>query len=183
MCKPEKATVDQVCEVAAQIKSGRINRWNLQAFILDPDSVLRSQIYEVVVDYDQPLAKMIEACKLDWVNEDITEEHFPIQGNGHKKVKLELYQFDKTITGDQALKRLDEAGYRPATIEELLVFGKKYPDKQRQFPIIALASSWCNPGGHLYVPSLYGDAAGRYLSLSWPGLDFDPHYRFLVVGK
>ncbi|MBU0649025.1 hypothetical protein KJ969_02910 [Patescibacteria group bacterium] len=153
---------------------------NFQPYLDKRGSV---NIYEVVVDYDQPFAKMIEACKLDWVNEDITVEHFPVKSKGKKKVKLQLYQFDRMVTGTEASKLLDEAGYRPANPAELLAFGKKFLDKQRQFPIVAMGSSWRSPDGRLYVPVLYEDADERDLDLHWLGGDFGPHCRFLVVGK
>ena len=178
-----KPSFEQTEEFYRQVATGRINDKNYQKFLENPDSVLGHQIYEVLVDCRKSLAKMIEQCKLDWVNDDITAEHFPIQGKGRKRVKLELYRFDETVTGEEAPKRLDEAGYRAAAIEELLAFGKKFPDKQREFPIVALASSWRGSDGDLDVPYLDEFADGRDLYLRWLEGDFGPRYRFLVVGK
>jgi len=174
----KKDVLDFAESLLRRIDSGEITAGQLQTLI--EKSVM---VYEALVDYDQPLGQMVKDGNYHWVNENVTAEHFPINGKGKKEVKLELYQFDHTVRGTEAAKRLDEAGYRPANPAELLAFGKKFPDKQRQFPIVAIGQSWCHLDGGLGVPCLCEHVGERRLYLSWLEDDFSPHCRFLVVPK
>lgn len=141
------------------------------------------EVFQVVVDYSQTLADMIAACNLDWVNPDITQEHFPISGNGVVELKAELIHFRETMSTNIVLKDLDRQGYRPATLPEPLAFGAKYPEKQREFPVVALGSVRANPDGSRRVPYLCGDGSSRGLDLGWYGLGWHDDYRFLCVRK
>lgn len=78
---------------------------------------------------------------------------------------------------------LDRRGLRPATIEELLAFGAAYPDKQREFSIIALGSVCIGqPIRRNYVPCLWLESAGRCLGLRGAELGgWYANYRFAAV--
>jgi hypothetical protein len=138
--------------------------------------------YPMTVDYRQSLQAMIQAGRYDWVNSDITEKHFPITP-GPKDVSIELVHFDRVMSSDDVLSELDRRGLRPATLPELLAFGAKYPEKQREFPIVALASVWRSWVGSRHVPCLWSDADGRYLGLGWLVCRWGAHYRFAAVRK
>ena len=140
-------------------------------------------IFELSINCDQPLADMIAAGHYDSVNTDITAEHFPITGQGQLPIEVELHHFNCRMPSEQALQELDQAGYRPGVIEELLALGTKNPELQRQFPIIALASRWRYSRGHRDVPSLHGWYGRRELDLLWFGDDWYEHCRFLAVRK
>lgn len=100
------------------------------------------KFFRVVVDYSKTLDEMIAAGLYDWKNDNINAKNFPVDGKGTSAVNVELIHFNRTIESNEALNELDKMGYRPATLPELLAFGAKYPDKQREFPIIALGSVW-----------------------------------------
>jgi hypothetical protein len=51
--------------------------------------------YKVLVDYAKTLSEMIEAGSYDWVNDDITQDHFPVQGEGSQEVEAVLFHFNK----------------------------------------------------------------------------------------
>ncbi len=140
-------------------------------------------IYTATVDYGMSLADMIKAGKYDWVNDDITVEHFPITGSGKVEVSFELVHLNKSISSKEVLLHMEKNNLRPATLAELLAFGAKYPEKQREFPIIALGSSWVNRDGNRRVPYLYGYDSERYLDLSWFGGAWVVYYGFLAVRK
>jgi len=97
--------------------------------------------FKVTVDYDRRLERMIEDGKYDWNNSDINAKNFPIEGKGTAEVDIELVHFNRVMESDDVLKELDKMGFRPATLPELLAFGAKYLDKQREFPIVALGSA------------------------------------------
>lgn len=151
-----------------------------------------TSVYDLVVDLGQNLEQMIAVGKYDWKNSDITAEHFPINGTGQRKVKVELLHFNQSFSnGDQVIAKLKEVNdwlaqqgakyrYRFAQIEELLALGASQPELQRQFPIAALGSIWHHAGGRDFA-YLYRVDAGRYLILGYLGIDFDDNWRFAVV--
>lgn len=139
--------------------------------------------FPVSVDYRRTLAEMISAGRYDRINSDITAEHFPIKGEGQQPVELALFHFNRVISSDDAIREMDQAGYRPAKIEELLALGVKRPDLQRQFPIIALASPWQGSGGLRCVPCLSEWYGGRALDLRWFEGGWAESCRFPAVRK
>ena len=141
------------------------------------------QTFRVAVDYTQTLKQMISAGKYDWVNGDITQDHFPIKGNGKKEEEVVLFHFDKVMTSEQAITEMDKTGFRPATIEELLALGAQQPELQKQFPIVALGSVWRRPSGSRDVPCLSWIGRQRRLDLDWFEGAWDGGCRFAAVCK
>lgn len=145
-----------------------------------------NQNFKVTVDYSQSIAEMVAAGKYDWKNDDITEKHFPspkLPAGFPTKVELnlELIHFNRVISSDEALAELKKQGLRPATLRELLAFAVSYPEKQREFPIVALGSVWRRWDGSRCVPCLWGGSVGRYLGLGYFGDGWGGYDRFLAV--
>ena len=142
-------------------------------------------MYQLTVDYSQSLEGMIKAGKYDWVNSNITRDNFPTNHHGMQTIEVELIHFGKELTTQEIEVELENQSLRPATLEELLAFGAKYPDKQREYSIVALGSGWVGPGGCRYVPCLYGFVDGRRLDLDWddPDDQWLDRCRFLTVSK
>lgn len=138
--------------------------------------------YPVTVNYDLSLAEMIAAGKYDWKNDDITAKHFPMKGEDTKEVVTELVHFNQYMESGDVLRDLDKRSLRPATIEDLLSFGAKYSELQRQFPIVALGSIWQHLD-YRYVPFLWSFSDERYLSLGWFEGRWGDDSRFLAVRK
>src|SRR3989338_4311673 len=138
-------------------------------------------MYHLVVDYAQSLQQMIAAGHYDWVNSDI-EKNFSVQGNGRVELDAELIHFNRSIGSDEALKELDRLGYRAGTAEELLAFGAANPEKQREFPIVALGTVR-RVGSDRLVLSLLFDRLSRDLFLLWFDIDWSDDFRFLAVRK
>lgn len=140
----------------------------------------------LTVDYNQTVEQMIAAGKYDWKNSDITEKHFPLPAelSGQKTaVSSKLFHFNRDISSEDAIAEMDKAGYRPATLSELLALGTKHPELQRQFPIVALGSLWRLAFGLRRVPFLLVDGVERRLGLLWFDYDWYAYYRFLGVRK
>jgi len=130
-------------------------------FLTDPD------VFPVTVDYGKSLDEMIKAGGYDWTNDNITAERFPVKGEGAVERKLVFVHLDRDATTDEVLSEMKRRGLKPAAIEDLMAFGAKYPDEQREFPIIGLASSWVRAVGRRCFPYLDGDGGGRRLHLHW----------------
>lgn len=145
--------------------------------------VVEHPSFAVLVDYSRTLAQMIAAGRYDWVNPDITEEHFPVKGEGRKTVKVVLFHFNKVMTSDQVIIELDAQGYLPARIEELLGLGEGKPKLQNEFPIIGLGSSWLHPVSDRRVPCLGRYGVGRDLHLRYFGISWCGYCRFAAVCK
>lgn len=139
------------------------------------------RVFKVVVDYSRDLGQMIAAGKYDWTDNDITADNFPVKGEGRQEREVALFHFNRVISSNDAIKEMASAGYRPATIEELLALGQVQPELQRQFPIVALGSVCRDPRGHRLVPYLCGSAVGRRLGLLCFDADWVERYRFAAV--
>jgi len=145
---------------------------------------LYPRVFKVVVNYAQSLTEMISAGKYDWVSSNITADHFPMSGSGEVELNLELVHFGCLMESDKVLAELDSLGLRPAILPELLAFGAKRPDKQREFPpIIALGSVWRRLGVIRNLPWLWGSALGCSPDHSWFGRRWNSDCRFAAVRK
>ncbi len=139
------------------------------------------RVFRLKIDYNLSLGAMINRGSYNWVHPDITEAHFPIEGEGKKTVTLELVHFAKPMTSDKVEKEFKASGLTPGKIEHFLALGAKYPDLQRQFPIIASGAFWRFPPDHRLAPVLWGDPSGRRLSLGWAEDGWDAGFRFLAL--
>lgn len=160
----------------------------VQRFLRDEVEIVVNKTAEsnftVVIDYGLSLSEMIKLGKYDWVNNDITENHFPVKGVGKKEIVIELVHFNLILNSEDAIKEMTERGLRSATIEELLGLGAAYPDIQRKFPIVAIGSVWQGPdSGDRYVPCLNESASERDLHLSWLDSGWYESWRFAAVRK
>ncbi|MDO8676302.1 MAG: hypothetical protein Q7K16_01475 [Candidatus Azambacteria bacterium] len=143
-----------------------------------------SNLYPVSVNYGLSLEEMIAAGKYDWRNDDITAKHFPMKGEGVVDIDIQLVHFDRVMdSSDEVIRELDKMGLRPIKIEELLAFGAKCPEIQRQFPVVALGSVWRHAHRYRLVPYLHGSGFGRHLSLHVFERRWHEPFRFAAVRK
>jgi len=140
-------------------------------------------IFRVIIDYGKSLSEMVASGKYNWVNPDINAKNFSVEGTGKVEANIELIHFNRTMESDEVLRELDRMGYRPANLPELLAFGASYPEKQREFPIVALGSIWRRLGGRRNVAFLYSCAGGRKLDLGWCENGWGDRCRFAAVRK
>ncbi|GEM_PF-2271651 len=145
---------------------------------------------------DKPKISAIQAGSYDYAHSSINSTNFPdseskkyipsSQQQSEIQTQLTLFNFQGcVITSEEALKRMDSLGYRPANLYELLAIGAKEKDLQRQFPMVSLGSSWLDSVGRRNVPSLLSDGAERKLYLYWgaPSREWRDDWRFGAVRK
>jgi len=142
-----------------------------------------SMVYSVIVDYNKTVEEMVLAGHYNWSNSNINSRNFPFNGTGKVSVICELVHLDKVVRSKDVLSYMEANSLRPATVEELLMFGVTYPDTQREFSIMCLGSSWSTPVGNCNVPYLYRDGSNRNLNLIWFGGRWHESCRFLAVRK
>lgn len=149
---------------------------------LAPDGKL-GNTYPLTINYERSVKDAVKFGRYDWANGNINTRNFQTKRTGKANIVVELIHFNKNISTDQALSELDRMEYLPAKLYELLAFGKKYPDIQREFPVVALGSVWQDRRGNRYVPCLDGLSLGRHLSLDLVGYDWRSFYRFAAIHK
>lgn len=139
--------------------------------------------YAITVNYDRSVEDGVRAGHYDCSNPDITSCHFPSSRKGMAEQKIVLVHFNREIGSDEAIRELDKQGLRSAELPELLAFGAKYPDVQREFPVVALGSVWQSPDGNRNCASLHRLSDERALSLHWLALGWGSHCRFAALSK
>ena len=149
----------------------------------NPIKKLAENCYKVFVDYGQTLQQMIANGKYDYANSDITSGNFPMTGNGKQEVVVELVHFGRDMESDAVIKEFEARGLRAAMLPDLLAFGATHPEKQREFPIVALGSVWQGRDGYRYVPYLSRDGSERKLYLIWNDFRWSDYCRFAAVRK
>lgn len=91
-----------------------------------------------------------------------------------------LFRFPQKIKPEDAVRTMQQDGFEPATLEELMAFGTTFPELQEEFWIYALGSVFY--WGVERVPALW---KGRclHLCILLDTLDKDRTYRYLGVQK
>lgn len=140
------------------------------------------KIYKQDINYDSFVADMIKAGNYDWVRDDVTKINFPSSEIGKKEIYFGLFHFRKEMLSTNIVVEMLMSGYRPATLKELLAFGKMNPAVQRRFSIIALGSTG-KIDGDCFVPELFEDDGDRVLGLRYFDDGWVSCYRFLAVRK
>lgn len=144
---------------------------------------IEQRSYPITVDHTKSLADMIATGNYGYVNPNITVANFPITGTGVMEEEIILVHLDRDIGSDDAVRELNEMGLEPARIEHATAFGAKYPDVQREYPVVFLGSVWTSSGGDRDVPSLGDWGARRDLLLGDWDVGWARPYRFAAVRK
>lgn len=123
------------------------------------------------------LKSLIETKKFDYVNPNITEEKFPLPARlPTEKTEYKLFKLDKEMTSKEVVKEIQEKGYTPANIYELL----SWRDWNEEDLVIALGSV-AEVDGDRSVTYLGGSDTGRGLHLYWWDDRWFRNYRFLAA--
>jgi hypothetical protein len=147
------------------------------------DATLAQSIFALTANYDRSVEDAVKAGKYDWSNDNITTNNFPSKRTGTADTEIILVKFERDMESGDVVKQLDKQGLRTAELPELLAFGEKYPDVQRDFPVVALGSVLLIPVGDRPVPCLDWHSGRRNLCLFWWGVWWGSFYRFAAVRK
>ncbi len=190
-----KALADEVLaqsgtdEDVSRILTDRKVRQEMVGLLLKQAKSAAGGVVRIMVRYftdkgRRTLSEMISDCRLDYVNEDITEKHFPINKRQNGEVEMKIFHFNRAMESDEVIKEMEERGYRPAELPEGLAYAKVNPDEQRKYPIAILGSVWQGwDGDDPRVPCLLEWHGYRDLHLHWFGDDWDSDGRFLACRK
>lgn len=141
---------------------------------------------KLIIDYNKTIEQVIVEGKYIQIDDNIFSKDFPVSAEkiGKKiEVSAKLFWFNSIISSNDAISEMDKAGYRPATIMELLFFGILFPEPQRQFTIVALGSTGIFGVGHPYSPYLKDNRFERQLCLGFFAGSWVYNCRFLAIRK
>ncbi len=140
-----KPTFAQLQHFFRLVEEKKITADNFQLFLGNPNKLFfEDDVFPVSIDYKLSLDEMVEEGKYD-MKTGITPENFEsfkIEGSGTVEAKLRLMCINRPVSIEEVDELIESFGLMPAKIEHLLAFGAKYPDKQREFSIIAPCSGW-----------------------------------------
>ncbi len=168
-----RITTDQITELLAQDKAGRVTRENLQEFLKNPGKVMA-----IIIATFQSL---LEACHQSWVNSDINEKNFPLVDDSTKGSVEEYCLGHDVASGKEAEKELKKLGYKLVGMKRAMEYIAAHPDNQLDHPIVVVGARWQYPDGDVYVPYFFRSVSKRNLDLDWIDDDFSSHCRFLVA--
>jgi hypothetical protein len=159
----------------------KLNGKNGKVWLDELLKFLRREPCWVKVAAETLLTDLITAGEYDWVHQDITEKNFPMPPNFVLGVEPKLFHFNRKISSENAIKEMEKEGYRPATIWDLLDYGVKNPEMQRQFPITALGSITMTGDRRKGRAALRGSDSERDATIFWGGYSWGDNFRFLAV--
>ena len=137
---------------------------------------------KLLVNYGQSVGDLLKAGKYGWINDSINDTNFPSSETGERELDTAMFHFDRNMFSEAVEAEMDKVGYRPATMKELLAYGIKNPNEQRQYPIVGLGSVAVLSGDRR-VGCLCGNVSGRRAGLGCYGDVWIACCRFLGVRK
>jgi hypothetical protein len=114
------------------------------------------KVVRITVNHKRTIEEMVKAGNYYRSDPYITSKHFPSSEKGLRQVETRIVQFNRYVVAKEVLQELDNNGFRPATLPELLALGEQYPGLQ-EFPIVALGSIWYTRAGYRHVAYLDRD--------------------------
>ena len=127
---------------------------------------------KITVDYSLTLQEMFESINYQHKQENIKENRFPIPPEVKGRsltVSSKLFSFGRMLNRNIFISKMEEEGYRPATVHEAIFFAKTYPDLHEKFSIAALGSTWLDSGGCFRIPVVDKNKgiSQKYLNDEW----------------
>ncbi len=157
---------------------------NNSAYSQSSDSLfsISNTTYKLKIDYMKKIGELISDCNLVFFSPCINDKKpSPVTELTGLKVKAsaKLFHFNRYVSDEDVITKMNQAGYRPATIFELLAFAKKYHKVQKQSVILALSSIWNDDDCGRIMCGLYFDEGMRKLDLFY---NWEPSsYSFLGI--
>lgn len=128
--------------------------------------------------------KLIKAGNYDQVDPHIHSEDFSVEWLG--SCQVQLVHFGYELSTDEVLKQLRCMNLAPVTVGVILALGAKYPELQKQFPIVALGSHVADSAcGKLFLKlTAYASSwSSRKLHLTGTRGNWKSRYRFAAVSN
>lgn len=144
---------------------------------------LQQTLYPVVVDYDRSINELVAAGDYFRPDERRISVSIPASSQqGKAVVQVHVIRLkNKTETTEQAVRELNQLGFRPTTLKEFLAFAAAYPHVQEQVLVGDLETFQNNEGRPCrFVLHFIGRARGL---MCWPGDDWNAGNYVLAIRK
>lgn len=125
--------------------------------------------------------ELVQAGRYDYANPDITSANFPVKSFLAGMARIEFLEFDRGVSSEEVLAEADCRGLARPIPEHCLLFGERYPEEQRERPIVFLHEPWLVSGFGPRVLSLWSSTGQRKLDLEFVGGQWYPNYRFAFL--
>ncbi len=141
--------------------------------------VFENWLLRLVVNYDVPLAQLIEQANFDFSDSVFGSGYFKPELHGVAEIGVRLIRLchDETAYDFQIKNEFEKMRQIPLNAHELVFLGNKYPNIQTRLPILALLSSWNNGIGRIFYPCLDSCEKTRRLLLC-PNQNFGHNFLF-----
>ncbi len=132
--------------------------------------------------------ELLDACKLTLVGLDFTEKNFPLESIEPDEDEWSPYEhcFEKAMLGDDALKELQDLGYRFFSGSRRVMQYIASCEKQHS---LVVAIPWTDTDNNRCIP-LFGDfsydSSPEWQLIIWrlnTKFEFPQHWRWLVLRK
>ncbi|MEI7452237.1 MAG: hypothetical protein WCK37_03480 [Candidatus Falkowbacteria bacterium] len=137
------------------------------------------------INYSRTVNDIIIFGKYDFVDSELAVRSCCEDGKTKKdnvKVLARLFHFSVELGSDLILAEIKAAGYRPATLLELLTFDEVVGiPPQSSHEVVALGSLIKCSNNHFGVPFINNNYLGRSLDLAWYNGDWETSYYFLAI--
>jgi len=145
-------------------------------------------VRKITIDYDRSREDAIEDGQYDWVNDKIIKTEFAENDKekGKKEVNFKIFSLRKgrSSQSQEAIEQMEQEGYRPATLKELLAFGAVNPEFQTEFPVNALGEVVSHPEKEIdCVFEIFSVDGERRVTFQPLDKKWDRYCRFLGVLK
>lgn len=172
-----------VSAMVRQFPYGKVPAERAQQLIEHQDelaALLVTMLTSVVSAVASAWQTLLASCKQNWVNSDVTEEHFPLVDDGTVNPVEECCLGHDVSTGKKAEAELKKLGYKLVGMKRAMEYIAKHPDSQLDHPVVVLGAQWRHPDGHVSVPYFDRNDDKRDLHLGWIDDEFNSFCRFLV---
>ena len=106
----------------------------MEAMQLDVFEAIKNHIYEIPVDYTKSIQELLKIADFDWEEcgeyrkNDVLSFPHPYEHTGKKTMKMKIFRFyQESVYETEVIKKMDDDGYRPANIIELISLSLKHP--------------------------------------------------------
>ncbi len=144
------------------------------------------KVFLLSMDYDMSLEEALSVGNFNCHNCNIMEKRFPRieRETGKRDLRFTIYALQEGwMTPEVALKKMKEKNDTPATLLEILAFGRAFPQIQKDntHATVACGSIWTNGRGLRHVPYIIRRST-KNLDIDLTRYD-EPHGRYLAVQK
>lgn len=127
--------------------------WYQIGTMISNAGILVEDIFTLMVDYTVRVEDAVFGERDSWTP---TTVKFPLlKGEtGKKEIKCRLFRFAHPVYSDVVIQKMKLRGCRPASLRELLAFGRSPQNKNQRLEILALMATYHDIGG-LNVAGLF----------------------------